>query len=152
MGLFSGLKSKKNKKDLLHPVKYKIERPAIPTGELYFFTTDSGLRYEVRFGRIKNSLSRVINFNVIDDEFEDDEYAETNRGEIYRIVSTVIDIFIIYKDLHSKISSYVFSGEFKDEENDEGASIRTRFFIRSVSRALPGIKVEIINNSGHIEV
>ena len=66
---------------------FKIIPPAIPSAGIYFFTTDSGVKYEVRFGRRKdNILHATIVFGVINDEYEGEEYVETNRGEVYRAV------------------------------------------------------------------
>ena len=72
---------------------YDFKKPEIPTGDTYYFTTDSGLKYQVRFGKKReNYLGNIINFSVLSDEFED-EYSETNRGEVYRIIATVIETF-----------------------------------------------------------
>lgn len=115
---------------------YPVKSPEILTGDTYYFTTESGLVYQVRFGKKRdNYLSNIINFSVIDDEFED-EYSETNRGEVYRIIATVIEIVRIYHSYHIYSESYEFSGEFK-ERNDPGpASIRTRLYYRYAQKVL----------------
>ncbi len=41
---------------------YEIERPGIPSGSVYFFTTGSGLRYEVLFAKKKNDIVSVHSF------------------------------------------------------------------------------------------
>ena len=80
---------------------YEVERPSIASGSTYYFTTDSGLRYEVVFAKKKdNYLENIINFSVLNDEFED-EYSETNRGEVYRVIATVGEI------THDTIKRYV---------------------------------------------
>ena len=62
---------------------YNIIRPAIPTGSVYYFTTDSAILYEVRFGRRQdNYLSSTIVFGVLNEEYEGEEYVVTNKGEI----------------------------------------------------------------------
>ena len=81
---------------------YEIEVPEIRSGDTYYFTTESGLMYQVRFGKKRdNYLGNILNFSGLSDEFED-EYSETNRGEVYRIIATVIEIANIY---HSNIGS-----------------------------------------------
>ncbi len=109
---------------------YTIKKPEIVSGSIYYFETGSGLVYQVSFGKKKNNyLGNIINFSVISDEYED-EYSETNRGEVYRIISTIIEIIRIYHENHAYSNSYEFSGEFKDENDEEEASIRTRLYMR----------------------
>ena len=57
---------------LLHPdyqpgvPVFRIDDPAIPSGEIYHFSTHSGLLYEVQFGRKRdNYFGFVINFGVL---------------------------------------------------------------------------------------
>jgi len=109
---------------------YEIERPGIPSGSTYYFTTGSGLRYEVLFAKKKdNYLENIINFSVLNDEFED-EYSETNRGEVYKVIATVGEIIRIYHENHAYSHSYEFSGEFKKDNKDRSSSIRTLLYYR----------------------
>jgi len=115
---------------------YEIEVPEIQSGDTYYFITESGLKYQVRFGRKRdNYLGNIINFGVLSDEFED-EYSETNRGEVYRIVATVIEIIRIYHQNHIHSDTYEFTGEFKDEHESQDASIRSRLYYRYAQRIL----------------
>jgi hypothetical protein len=113
---------------------FLVIRPAIPSGEMYYFKTESGLSYQVTFGRKKsNYLANIINFSVISDDYED-EYSVTNRGEVWRILNTMIEVIRIYHEKHPFSTSYEFSGEFKEGENEDQPSIRTRLFLRSVEK------------------
>ena len=115
---------------------FSIEKPAIPTGYLYHFSTSSGLLYEVRFARKQdNILGMVVNFSVLSDEFEH-EYAMTNRGEVYSVIATVIEIIRMFHCEHHLTDSYEFHGEFKDNEEKETASIRTRLYLRYAQKIL----------------
>ncbi len=115
---------------------YEIMIPEIKSGDTYYFTTESGLKYQVRFGKKRdNYLGNIINFSVLSDEFED-EYSETNRGEVYRIIATVIEIMIIYHKNHEHSNTYEFSGEFKDKHETHTASIRSRLYYHHASRML----------------
>ena len=115
---------------------YDIEAPEIESGDTYYFVTGSGLKYQVRFGKKKdNYLGNIINFSVLSDEFED-EYSETNRGEVYQIVATVIEIIRIYHQYHNHSDTYEFTGEFKDEHETQTASIRSRLYYRYTDRIL----------------
>lgn len=124
------------KPELLH---YPIRSPEIKSGAAYYFETGSGLSYQVLFARKKkNYLEHVVNFSVLGDEFED-EYSETNRGEIYRVIATVVEIIRIYHDNHSYATSYEFSGEFKKGNESRKTSIRTLLYFRKAKEILhPG--------------
>lgn len=115
---------------------YEIERPGIPSGSSYYFETGSGLRYEVQFAKKRdNYLENIINFSVLNEEFED-EYSETNRGEVYRVIATVAEIIRIYHNNHTYSHSYEFSGEFKDGNEDRKTSIRTLLYCRMANKML----------------
>lgn len=155
MGIFDKIFHKNEKHLSAQPSNvevYNIVPPSIPSGEVYHFTTGSGIEYEVRLGKIKDSLGRVINFNVLNDEYEDDEYAATNKGEIYKVVATVLEIMKMYMNTHPLIRTYEFTGEFKDENREKETSIRTRFFVRALIRTFPNSKVKIIGNRGIITI
>ena len=94
-------------------VHYPVQTPEIKSGAEYYFETESGLRYQVLFAKKKSSyLENIVNFSVLSEDFED-EYSETNRGEIYKVMATVVEIIRIYHSHHSYATSYEFSGEFK---------------------------------------
>jgi len=115
---------------------YTIQAPEILTGDTYYFTTESGLKYQVRFGKKRdNYLGNIVNFSVLSDEFED-EYSETNRGEVYRVVATVIEIVRIFHEFHKHSDSYEFTGEFKDTKDTGKASIRTKLYYRYANAIL----------------
>ncbi len=111
---------------------YDIKLPEIVSGATYYFVTDSNLTYQVTFGKKKdNYLGNIVNFSVLSDDYED-EYSETNRGEVYRIIATMIQILNLYHEAHPYSNSYEFSGEYKDDEDITLVSIRTRLYIRAV--------------------
>lgn len=117
---------------------YRIVKPSFETGYVYHFTTSSDLEYEVRFAPKANNIqAMVVNFTVLSDEFETD-YPVTNRGELYGVVATVIEILRLFHHFHNLTTSYEFAGEFKDGEINEnrGPSIRTRMYLRSAALVL----------------
>lgn len=126
---------------------YPVHLPAIKSGAEYYFETDSGLKYQVIFARKKSSyLEHIINFSVLSEEFED-EYGETNRGEIYRVIATVIEIIRIFHQHHGSSVSYEFSGEFKAGNEARGVSIRTLLYERKAREILhPDWKLELQGN------
>ncbi|MCF8225860.1 MAG: hypothetical protein K9J30_08265 [Bacteroidales bacterium] len=126
------------REDYVPPVPpYVIIRPEIPSGSTYYFLTDSGLEYEVIFAKKRdNYLGNIINFSVISEEFEDDEYSVTNRGEIYRVIATVAEIIRIYHEYHGYSVSYEFSGEFKETDTKKETSVRTLLYYRKARQIL----------------
>jgi hypothetical protein len=126
---------------------YPVQAPAIKSGAEYYFTTESGLQYQVIFARKKsNYLEHIINFSVLSDEF-DDEYSETNRGEIYRIISTMIEIIRLFHEHHATSTSYEFSGEFKPGNEAREVSIRTRVYERKAREILhPDWELVVVGN------
>lgn len=111
--------------------QYEIERPAIPTGNLYHFTTDKGVRYEVRFGRKQeNFLNATIVFGVLNEEYEGEEYVVTNKGDIYSVMATVVQIVKLYRQHHPNIVSYEFCGEPNKNQPEFQPTVRTKLYIR----------------------
>lgn len=126
---------------------YAIECPAIKSGAEYYFETESGLRYQVLFAKKKHSyLENIVNFSVLSEEFED-EYSETNRGEIYKVIASVVEIIRIYHKQHSYSTSYEFSGEFKEGNEHRETSIRTLLYYRKAREILhPAWEVIVSGN------
>lgn len=98
---------------------FNIEFPPIRSAGVYYFTTSSGLRYEVRFGRRQdNILHATIVFGVINDEFEGEEYTTTNRGEVYKVMNTIVTIIQDFMVQHPKVNIYEFHAIDRDDEAD----------------------------------
>ncbi|MCP4312733.1 MAG: hypothetical protein GY790_15835 [Bacteroidetes bacterium] len=115
---------------------YPVEIPEIISGADYYFQTESGLRYQVLFAKKKDSyLEHILNFSVLSEDFED-EYSETNRGEIYRVISTVVEIIRIFHANHLYSNSYEFSGEFKEGNEERESSIRTLLYYRKAEKII----------------
>ena len=126
---------------------YPVQAPEIKSGSAYYFETASGLRYQVLFAKKKNSyLENIVNFSVLSEDFED-EYSETNRGEIYRVIATVVEIIRIYHHHHSYSTSYEFSGEFKEGNDHRETSIRTLLYYRKAKEIMhPAWEIDIRGN------
>lgn len=109
---------------------FPIQLPSIPSGQVYGFTTDNGIEYEVRFARKKdNILHVIIAFGVLNEEFEDDEYALTNMGDIFQVMSTIVSIIKIYFSEHQYIRVFEFTGVNKTE-GETGTSQRSLLYMR----------------------
>ena len=130
--------------------EYKIVPPAIASAGLYFFTTDSGIKYEVRFGRRKdNILKATIVFGVINDEYEGEEYVVTNRGELYRVMETISSVIKTFMKEHPKMISYEFTGLARDNESEQKSSARINLYFRYAKRIFADKcwKIEFTANS-----
>lgn len=112
---------------------YQIIPPPIESGSAYYFISDAGIRYEVRFGRKQNNiLNTSIVFGVLNDEFEGEEYSMTNRFEVFRVMATIVGIVRIYMHLHPKIICYEFTGEPTEDELDKEGRIRLSLYNRYI--------------------
>ncbi len=114
---------------------FQINLPQIKSGTLYTFTTTSGIFYEVQFGRKQHDiLSSTIVFGVTNDEFEGEEYAETNKGEVYKVMATIVDIVKIYMNEHPNVHTYEFTGEPKKQENVKEPTVRIKLYLRYIRK------------------
>jgi len=110
---------------------FSIEYPSIPSAGVYYFNTTSGLRYEVRFGRLQdNILHSNIVFGVINDEFEGEEYVTTNRGEVFQVMNTIVEIVKNYMKEHPKVNFYEFNAVGREGEDDGKENARMLLYKR----------------------
>jgi len=110
---------------------FKINFPAIKTGSTYTFQTLNGIDYEVRFARKKNNLLHAtIAFGVLNDEYDGEEYVLTNKGEAFKVMSTIVTIFNKYKKEHPNINTYEFVGEPTASEDAEFPKKRLTLYKR----------------------
>lgn len=118
------------------PGIFKIEYPAIKSAGVYYFNTYSGLRYEVRFGRRQdNILHSSIVFGVVNDEFEGEEYITTNRGEVYKVMNTIVVIIKNFMTEHPKVNTYEFHAVDREEEkNNIKGNARLNLYKRYLPR------------------
>jgi hypothetical protein len=115
---------------------YTFTPPIIKSGSVYLFTTDSGIDYEVRFARKKDYLLHAtIAFGVLNDEFDGEEYSLTNKGEVYRVMATIVEIVKTYMREHPNVRIYEFVGEPRADEEAEFPRKRLNLY----SRYLPKI-------------
>lgn len=114
---------------------YKITLPAIKSGTVYSFTTDNGVIYEVRFGRKQdNILNATIVFGVTNDEYEGEEYSITNKGEVYQVMATIVEVVRLYKDEHPNVNSFEFTGEQSKKEKEKNKNVRLNMYYRYIPK------------------
>ncbi|MBL4592907.1 MAG: hypothetical protein JKX68_03715 [Flavobacteriales bacterium] len=119
--------------DNLQP--YHIIPPVIKSGTVYSFTTSSGVNYEVRFGRKQNNiLNATIVFEVTNEEYDGEEYSITNKGEVYRVMATIVAIVRKYKEEHPNINLFEYTGEQSEKEKSKNRNVRLALYNRYIRR------------------
>ena len=119
--------------DNLQP--YKIIPPVIKSGTVYSFTTGSGVNYEVRFGRKQNNiLNATIVFGVTNEEHDGEEYSVTNKGEVYRVMATIVEVVRKYKQEHPNINLFEYTGEQSEKEKSKNRNVRLALYSRYIKR------------------
>jgi hypothetical protein len=126
---------------------YSIETPPIKSGNTYFFNTDSGMRYEVKFGRKKeNILCATLVFGVVNCE-ETDEYGLTNRGEVWQVMNTIVEIGRVFMSEHPAICYYEIYALEKEGESEDQTSSRMNLYFRFIPRLFnESWKLFVFNN------
>ncbi|MCB9359814.1 MAG: hypothetical protein H6587_10645 [Flavobacteriales bacterium] len=114
---------------------FKITPPTIKSGTIYSFTTDNEVNYEVRFGRKQdNILNATIVFGVTNEEYEGEEYSITNKGEVYQVMATIVEVVRLYKAEHPNVNSFEFTGEQSDKEKSKNKNVRLKLYSRYISK------------------
>lgn len=114
---------------------YQITPPAIKSGTVYSFTTSSGVNYEVRFGRKQdNILNATIVFGVTNEEYDGEEYSITNKGEVYRVMATIVEVVRKYKTEHPNINLFEYTGEQSDKEKEKNKNVRLSLYSRYIRK------------------
>jgi hypothetical protein len=110
---------------------FPVVYPNIPSGDVYYFTTDSGTKYEVRFGRRKDNIFHAtIVFGVINDEYKGEEYVATNKGELYGVMTTISEIIRIFMSYHPRMQIYEFTAVAKEGEDEGTITVRRKLYER----------------------
>jgi cytidyltransferase-like protein len=102
------------------------------------FSTDSGIDYEISLFPINKFLQ--VDFHL--DTFSDDIYQETNKGELFRIMSTVIkevkEFLKENKDLEILGIRYVPQEKSKNKGAFLSSNQRNKFYKAFISKIVPG--------------
>lgn len=132
---------------------YTIQYPLLPSGTVYLFTTDKDIDYEVRFARRKNNLLHVtIAFGVLNDEYDGEEYVITNKGDVYRVMLTIVEIVKHYMVQHPNVRIYEFTGVPVPGESEKEETKRLKLYIRYLPQIFPINSWEFIPDGNHMIV
>ena len=114
---------------------YHIIPPVIKSGTVYSFITDSDVNYEVRFGRKQNNiLNATIVFGVTNEEYDGEEYSVTNKGEVYRVMATIVEVVRKYKEEHPNINLFEYTGEQSEIEKSKNRNVRLALYSRYIKK------------------
>lgn len=118
------------------PNIFPYQIPAIVSSGVYYFESDAGVQYEVRFGRKHSDILSVnIVFGVRNDEYEGEEYILTNKGEFYSVMKTIESIIHDFLSNNPNIHSIEFAGEPAGEElENDLPTKRTKVYLRHAQR------------------
>ncbi len=127
---------------------YNYTKSAFPGIEKYYFTTEKNTSYEVSFAKKQDTIfSYNVVFGVINDEFKENEYVETNKGEMYSVMNTIVQIiqqFIAKKD-YVKTLEFIGMGGSNNKSD-----IKNNLYIRYIKKL--GLKYEPNQNQQKIIV
>jgi len=113
------------------PVVFPIVYPNIPSGDVYYFTTSAGTKYEVRFGRRKDNIFHAtIVFGVVNDEYKGEEYVTTNKGDLYSVMHTIGEVIRTFMSYHPKMLIYEFTALAKEGEQEGLITVRRKLYER----------------------
>ena len=88
---------------------------------------------------------------MLNEEFED-EYSETNKGEIYEVIATVIEIVSLFHEQHHYTNTYEFMGEFKEGNENKETSIRTKLYYRYANQIVDLDSWKIIIDGNRVAI
>lgn len=136
------------------PTVYEFIEPAIPSVGVYYFTTDQGVDYEVRFGRKQTDILFVnIVFGVRNEEYEGEEYVLTNKGEFYSVMSTLEAIIHHFLERNPNIHGFEFAGEPAYENEDaQHITKRTRVYTHQARKIFPAKEWKITTEGNKVTI
>lgn len=143
------------------PYKYKLTRTESDPDfgdyfRLYEFVTDLGTHYEVMF-EIEEDFSKDEPWEFMNIEFGVDEKdgggvdykVETNKGEVFRVMATIVDITKSILKERKNIKTLTFSGAKKDEDDNR----RNKLYMAYIKKHIPNVKnVEVDGSEVKVDI
>ena len=125
------------------PYNYRLTREEGDGFKLYEFVTDLGTHYEVMFD-IEEDYSKDGPWESMNIEYGVDEKdgggvsykVETNKGEVFRVMATIVDITKKILKERKNIKTLTFSGTKKDEDDNR----RNNLYMAYIKKHIPNIK------------
>tara|TARA_Y100000589_G_scaffold291166_1_gene294459 strand:+ start:67006 stop:67431 length:426 start_codon:yes stop_codon:yes gene_type:complete len=131
---------------------YPIISPQISTGNIYHFNTQYGVVYEVRFGRKENNILHVnLVFGVTNEEYDGEEYVLTNKGDVFRVMTTIAEIVKIYLEKHPHTQIFEFTAENSTLTKDE-AQKRLKLYGRYIPKVFDSNQWKIVKKDDTVQI
>jgi hypothetical protein len=120
---------------------YTIQKPRIKSGSKYLFVTDFGIEYEVVFVRQRaNVFHYTVAFGVLNDEFNGDEYLITNKGDVFKVITTIVEVLRLFLAEHPNITDFDFTGIDELSSSPFIMARRTKIYIGYLRLVFPAEK------------
>ena len=125
------------------PYNYRLTREEGDGFKLYEFVTDLGTHYEVMFD-IEEDYSKDEPWEFMNIEFGVDEKdgggvdykVETNKGELFRVMATIVEITKSILKERKNIKTLTFSGAKKDVNDNR----RNNLYMAYIRKHIPNVK------------
>ena len=123
---------------------------------LYEFVTDLGTHYEVSF-EIEEDFSKDEPWEFMNIEFGVNEKdgggvsykVETNKGEVFRVMATIVDITKNILKERRRIKTLTFSSSKKDEDDQR----RNNLYMAYIRKHVPNVKnIEIDGSEIRVDI
>jgi cytidyltransferase-like protein len=107
--------------------------------KLIYFTTDSGEEYTLSLNLepSKEGYFVGVDFGVSGEK----EHRETNKGELYKVLSTIVNEIKIYIEDNPKVKGIYYKPKDKSGENLD-SNQRDKLYKAFISKQIPGTKFE----------
>ena len=138
------------------PYNYKLTREEGDGFKLYEFVTDLGTHYEVMF-EIEEDFSKDEEWESMNIEFGVDEKdgggvsykVETNKGEVFRVMATIVDITKKILKERKNIKTLTFTGSKKGEDDNR----RNNLYMAYIRKHIPNVKnVEVDGSQIRVDI
>lgn len=117
--------------------KYNIK---LDNGKIvkYTFTTSSNLLYLVELKKIQNAVA--VDFQI-DAEVSDNMYHETNKGDMYKIMSTIIKIVTDYLKNNPDIEYIRYEPKQKETKTSTDSNQRDKLYRAYLKKYIPDVTI-----------
>ena len=139
-----------------NPYNYTLTRKDGDSYMLYEFVTDLGTHYEVMF-EIEEDFSKDEEWETMNIEFGVNEKdgggvsykVETNKGEVFRVMATIVDITKKILKERKNIKTLTFTGSKKDGNDNR----RNKLYMAYIRRHIPNVKnVEVDGSQIRVDI
>jgi len=110
---------------------------------IYNFTNDNGTDYIITIKEDEDDMNRIdVSFNVVDDSAVDPYATETNEGDIYRIMATVITAGKEYLTKYPKVTNIFMTPSKSNTEDNR----RLNLYLAYIKKQFPDWNVKVTND------